>query len=106
VEKKTGSMEIADNSDVVIAKRLLDHAKWGGFTFHRAAPGPDGPLVGNRIGVDWVDWIHIKGFSHDCIAWRQRTSSLIVSADALVHRRVQGSALAVLNEVLTWDQRP
>ncbi len=99
-------METADSPDVVIAKRLLDHAKRGGFTFQRAAPGVDGPLVGHRVGDDWVDLIHIEGFSCDCFAWRQRTSSLIVSADALVHRRVQGSALDVLTEVLTWEPRP
>jgi hypothetical protein len=38
-------METADSPEVVIAKRLLDHAKLSGFTFQRAAPGVDGPLV-------------------------------------------------------------
>jgi hypothetical protein len=47
--------------------------------------------------------IHIEGFSSDCFAWRKRMSSLIVSEDALVQRRVEGGALDVLNEVLTWD---
>ncbi|MGH3694645.1 MAG: hypothetical protein ACRES5_24750 [Pseudomonas sp.] len=37
---------------------------------------------------------------------RKRTSSLIVSDDALTHCRVEGSALDVLNEVLTWEPRP
>lgn len=99
-------METADSPEVVIAKRLLDHARRGGFTFQRAAPGADGPLVGHRVGHDWVDLIHIEGFSHSCFAWRRRTSSLIVSAEALVHRRVQGSARDVLHEVLTWEPRP
>jgi hypothetical protein len=34
---------------------------------------------------------------------RQRTSSLIVPGGALVQRQVEGSALDVLNEVLTWE---
>ncbi|MGH3697382.1 MAG: hypothetical protein ACRDRX_25920 [Pseudonocardiaceae bacterium] len=47
--------------------------------------------------------IHIEGFSRDCFAWRKRTSSLIVSEDALMHCRVEGSALDVLNDVLSWE---
>jgi hypothetical protein len=96
-------METADSPDVVIAKRLLDHAKRGGFTFQRAAPGVDGPLVGYRVGDGWVDLIHLEGFSRDCFAWRKRASSLIVPGEGLVERRVHGSALDVLNEVLTWQ---
>jgi hypothetical protein len=99
-------METADSPEVVIAKRLLDHAKLNGFTFQRAAPGVDGPLVGHRVGDDWVDLIHIEGFSRDCFAWRKRISSLIVSQDALVQCRVEGSALDVLNAVLTWRPGP
>ncbi|MGH3966264.1 MAG: hypothetical protein ACRDRY_23960 [Pseudonocardiaceae bacterium] len=97
---------MTDSPDVVIAKWLLDYAKQGGFTFQRAAPGEDAPLVGYRIGAGWADLIHIEGFSRDCFAWRRRTSSLIVSEDALVQRQMEGSALDVLNEVLTWDSRP
>lgn len=96
-------MNTTDSPDVVIAKRLLDYAKQGGFTFQRAAPGEDGPLVGYRVSDSWVDLIHIEGFSRDCFAWRKRTSSLIVSQDALVQRRVEGSALDVLNQVLSWE---
>lgn len=90
---------------MVIAKQLLDYAKQDGFTFQRAAPGADGPLVGHRIRDSWVDLIHIEGFSRDCFAWRRRTSSLIVSHDALVQHQVQGGALEVLNEVLSWESR-
>lgn len=89
---------------MVIAKRLLDHAKRDGFTFLRAAPGVDGPLVGYRVSDDCVDMIHIEGFSRDCFAWRSRTSSLIVGHDALVQRTIEGSALDVLNDVLTWER--
>jgi hypothetical protein len=92
-----------DGPDVVIAKRLLDHAKLCGFEFHRIAPGEDGPLVGNRVSGSWVDIIHIEGFSHDCLALRQRASPLILPGAALVERRVDGSALDVLNEVLNWE---
>ena len=92
--------DAAESPDVVIAKRLLDYAKQGGFTFQRAAPGEDGPLVGYRVGDCWADLIHIEGFSRDCFAWRKRTSALIVSHDALVQRQVEGSALDVLKDLL------
>ncbi|MGH3753786.1 MAG: hypothetical protein ACRDRP_14020 [Pseudonocardiaceae bacterium] len=91
-----------DSPDVVIAKGLLDQAKLGGFAFRRTAPGEDGPLVGHRAGGDWVDVLHIAGFSRDCLAVRQRTSSLILPGGALVQRRVEGSAI----EVLTWEPPP
>lgn len=99
-------MKTTDSPDVVIAKRLLDYAKQGGFTFQRAALGEDGPLVGYRHSGSWLDLIHIEGFSRDCFAWRKRTSSLIASQDALVRRHVEGGALEVLNEVLTWEPGP
>ena len=95
-----------DSPDLVIAKRLLDHLKLRGFEFQRTAPGADGPLVGSRVTGDWVDTIHIEGFSRDCVAWRKRTSSLIVSGDGVVERHAHGSALTVLNEVLTWEAGP
>ncbi len=94
-------MEV-DSPDVVIAKQLLDQAKLRGFVFRRTAPGEDGPLMGHRLSADWVDIIHIAGFSHDCLAVRQRISSFIVPGNGLVERRVEGSALDVLNEVVTW----
>jgi hypothetical protein len=92
-------MESTDSPDRVIAKRLLEYAKQGGFTFQRAASGEDGPLVGYRVNDNCVDLIHIEGFSRDCFAWRKRASPLIVSQDALVQRQIEGSALDVLNEV-------
>lgn len=98
-------MEI-DSPDVLIAKRLLDHAKVRGFEFQRAFPDDDAPLVGHRVCGDWVDLIHIDGFSRGCFAWRKRKSSLITAGDELVERRVDGSALDVLNEVLTWEPEP
>lgn len=91
-----------DSPDLVIAKLLLDHLKLGGFQFRRLAPGEDGPLLGNRVSDDWLDFIHIEGFSRDCFAWRKRLSSLIVPGDGLVEHRVHGHAITVLNEVLTW----
>ncbi len=92
-----------DSPDLAVAMRLLDHLKLGGFEFQRTAPGEDGSLVGYRVSVDYVDLIHIEGFSRDCFAWRKRTSSLIVPGDDLVERQVKGSALTVLNEALTWE---
>ena len=59
--------------------------------------------MGYRVGDDWIDLIHIEGFSRDCFAWRKRISSLIVSEDALMQRRVEGGAIEVLNEALTWE---
>ncbi|MGH3812593.1 MAG: hypothetical protein ACRDUV_09075 [Pseudonocardiaceae bacterium] len=95
-----------DSREVVLAKRLLDDAKLRGFAFQRVAPGEDGPLVGNRVSGDWADLIHLAGFSRDCFAWRKRISSLVVPEDALVQRRIDGGALDVLNEVLTWEDGP
>jgi hypothetical protein len=93
----------SDSPDLVMAKRLLDHARRDGFQFQRVAPGEDGPLVGNRVTGDWADTIHIQGFSRDCFAWRQRRSPLIVVGEGMVERRVEGSAVDVLNEVVTWE---
>ena len=93
----------ADSPDLVIAKRLLDHAKLRGFQFQRTAPGPDGPLLGTRHTGDWQDTIHLAGFSQDCYALRTRTTSLLVPDSALVERRATGDALTVLDTVLTWD---
>ncbi len=95
-----------DSPGVVIVKQLLDQAKLCGFEFQRIAPDQDGPLVGHRISAGWVDLIHIDGFSRDCFAWRQRTSSLILPEGTLAQRRVQGSALDVLGEALTWEPGP
>ena len=86
-------MDTTDSPDVMIAKRLLDHARLSGFTFQRIAPGEDAPLVGYRLNKDCVDLIHIEGFSRDCFAWRKRATSLIVSQDSLVQHRAEGSAL-------------
>lgn len=95
-------MSAEDSPDLMIAKRLLDHAKLRGFKFRRGAPGQDGALVGSRVTGGWVDFVHIEGFSRGCFAWRKRASSFIVPGDGLVAHRVSGSALTVLNEVLTW----
>jgi hypothetical protein len=98
--------EPADSTDVVIAKRLLDEVKRSGFTFQRTASGADAPLVAHRVGDGCVDLIHIEGFSRDCFAWRQRASSLIAPRDDLMQRQVEGSAVDVLNDVLTWERGP
>jgi hypothetical protein len=92
-----------ESADLLLAKRLLDHLKVLGFQFHRAASGEDGPLVGERVSDEWIDLIHIEGFSRDCFAWRKGISSLIVPGDALVERRAHGPAITVLNDVLMWE---
>lgn len=93
----------AESPDLVIAKRLLDHAKLRGFQFRRVAEGPDGALLGTRRTGEWSDTVYLNGFSRDCYALRKRTTSLLVPGDALVERRATGDALNVLNAVLTWE---
>lgn len=93
-----------DSPDLVIAKRLLDHVKARGFQFQRVAEGPDGALLGIRNTGDWTDTIYLDGFSRDCYAMRERTTSLLVPGGTLVEHRVAGDALNVLNSVLTWNR--
>ena len=93
----------AESGDLVIAKRLLDHAKLQGFQFRRVAEGPDGALLGIRHTEEWRDTVYLNGFSRDCYALRERIASLVVPAGTLVQRRVTGSALNVLNAVLAWE---
>ena len=93
----------ANSPDLVSAMRLLDELKVAGFVFQRTAPGVEGPLMGRRVTDDFVDFVYIEGFSHDCIAWRQRRSPLVVPGEGLVERRVVGGALTVLHEVSSWD---
>jgi hypothetical protein len=106
LQKRGSSPVVTENADITLAQRLLDYAKQSGFVFLRAAPGEDAPLVGNRISANWVDLIHIEGFSRDCFALRKPLSSLNIPGNARVERRVDGSALEVLNEVLTWELGP
>ena len=97
------SMDSPDSPDLALAKRLLDNLKMRGFQFQRTAPGEDGPLMGHRVADRWVDVVYIEGFSHDCMAWRQRRSALIIPGEGLMERQVSGSALTVLGEAVTWD---
>lgn len=92
-----------DSPDLVIAKRLLDHAKARGFQFRRVAEGPDGALLGTRHTGDWSDTLYLSGFSRGCYAMRERITSLVVPGGALVERRATGDALNVLNAALTWE---
>jgi hypothetical protein len=92
-----------DTPDLVIAMRLLDRLKLCGFEFQRSAPGDDGGLIGHRISDERVDLILIEGFSRDCFAWRQRTTTLIAPGSGLVERQINGSAIDVMNELLTWE---
>jgi hypothetical protein len=93
----------SESRDLVIAKRLLDHAKLRGFQFHRVGDGPDGALLGTRRTGDWTDTVYLDGFSCGCYALRERTTSLAVPGPGLVERRTAGDVLNVLNTVLTWE---
>ena len=94
----------AESPDLAAAKRLLNAAKRGGFSFQRVAPGPDAPLWGVRETLRWRDTIYLAGFSEACTATRSRKSSLIVPGGPLVTQRVAGDALNVLHTVVCdWD---
>ncbi|MCA1600097.1 MAG: hypothetical protein LC776_00145 [Acidobacteria bacterium] len=98
----TGSVMGADSPDLARAKQLVDELKAQGFVFGRTAPGPDGPLMGRRMGEEWVDFVYLEGFSRDCLAWRQRRSPLVVPGARVMERRISGGAVAVLAQVRTW----
>lgn len=91
-----GVVVSTDSPDLAAAKRLLDAAKRGGFSFQRVAPGPDGPLWGVRDSLDWLDTIYLAGFGHACTATRARKSPLIIPGGPLVTQRVHGDAPTVL----------
>lgn len=91
-----------DSPDLARAKQLLDELRSRGFEFARTAPGPDGPLLGQRTSESFVDVVYLEGFSADCLAWRQRRSPLIVTGKELVEHQVSGSAVTVLIETLNW----
>jgi hypothetical protein len=93
---------IRDSPDVVTAKRLLDAARSEGFSFHRVAPGPDGPLLGVRESEQWQDQIYLGGFSEpdSCSATRRRRSSLVVPGGLPVAEHLRGDVLTVLRTVL------
>jgi hypothetical protein len=92
-----------DSPDLERAKQLIDQLKLNGFWFQRLAPGEDAPLVGHRVSQRWLDLIHIEGFRWHCFAWRQQASPLIGPACGPQRRRVDGTALDVLSEVLSWQ---
>lgn len=94
----------AESPDLAAAKRLLDAAKRGGFSFQRVASGPDGPLWGVRETLQWRDTIYLAGFGQACTAIRARKSSLIIPGGPLVAQRVDGDAVNVLHTVVCdWD---
>lgn len=99
-------MTAEESRDLVIAKRLLDHARLQGFQFQRIADGPDHALLGTRRTGEWTDTVYLNGFSRNCYALRERTTSLLVPGQTCAERRVTGNALNVLNTVLTWETPP
>lgn len=74
---------------------------WFPVCAHRAGLARSSARAPNHWGV--ADTIYIEGFSRDCVAWRQRRTSLLVPGEQLVERRVSGGALIVLDEVTTWE---
>lgn len=94
---------MADSPELAAAKRLLDSAKDSGLAFERVAPGVDGPLLGVRESVEWVDEILLGGFwdERSCHAVRRRRSSLVVPGGLPVAQRVDGDALTVLHTVVS-----
>lgn len=102
--RRTWAAMTADSADVAAAKRLLDLAKSEGFAFERIAPGPDGPLRGVRVTVEWVDEVYLGGFwePDSCSAIRRRRSSLIVPGGLPMAEQLHGDALTVLHTVV-WD---
>lgn len=91
---------VADNPELVAAKRLLDLAKSQGFTFQRIAPGPDGPLFARRETTEHRDEIYLGGFGDSCHATRAHKSSLILPGGLPITARVSGDTLSVLHTVL------
>ncbi|MGH3770135.1 MAG: hypothetical protein ACRDRW_01820 [Pseudonocardiaceae bacterium] len=47
-----------------------------------------------------LDDLKLRGFAF------RRTAPLIIPGSGLVDRRVEGSALTVLTDVLTWEPKP
>lgn len=104
--RRTAPDNPAMSPELAAAMRLLDAAKAAGFRFQRVAPGPDGPLLGVREGVDYRDEIYLGGFGERCHASRARRSSLIVPGDLPVTERVEGDALTVLHTAVSdWRVR-
>ena len=51
---------MSDSPGLVAAMWLLDARKLQGFRFRRIAPGPNGPLRGEAIGVCWRPVFHAE----------------------------------------------
>jgi hypothetical protein len=94
-------MPDADSPELAAAKRLLNAAKYEGFTFHRIAPGQDGPLFGLRETLAYRDTCYLGGFAAGCSATRARKSSLLIPGGPLITARVDGDAVTVLHTVVT-----
>ena len=97
---------MSDSPDLRAAMQLLDAAKLQGFRFERIAPGPDGPLRGVRETALFADEIYISGMwaPGSCSAIRRRRSTLILPGGLPVIDQITGTALTVLNTVVTsWS---
>lgn len=88
--------------DLTVAKRLLDTCKRQGFVCQRVGTGEDAPLLCTRDRGEYRDEILLNGFSAECFAVRQRSSRLVIVGGGNTLYQCEGSALTVLNTVLTW----
>lgn len=87
---------------LTISMRLLDHAKSHGFYFRRVKPLIDAPLIGIRYRHGLTEVIRIGGWSRDCSAWKQANRLVLARPPEDAEDYVSGSALHVLNRVVTW----
>lgn len=60
-------------------------------------------MWGERDTLDWVDTIHLCGFTEGCAAARLAKSALLVPGGSLVTERVSGHVLEVLQAVSEWE---
>lgn len=87
---------------LTISTRLLDHAKVKGFHFRRVLATVDAPLVGVRYRPRRTEVIRIDGWRANCSAWKQPNRLVLSGPPVGAEDYVEGSALNVLNRVLTW----
>lgn len=87
---------------LTISMRLLDHAKVHGFHFCRTKPTVDAPLVGIRYRKNWTEVVRIDGWRADCSAWKQPNRLVLARPPAKAEDHVSGSALNVLDRVVSW----
>lgn len=87
---------------LTISMELLNHAKRKGFHFRRTLPTVDAPMVGIRYRRTWTEVIRIDGWKENCSAWKQSNRLVLAGPPAGATDYIEGSALNVINRVITW----